>query len=115
MSHPSKVAEIASANKKGYRTYLYFICTDNADINVNRVARRVEKGGHRVGDEKVKSRYLNTLNNLYPAIKLVNRAYLFDNSGKKLSLLAEISEGSMQLKVNQFPNWFSKYILIHFK
>ncbi len=115
MSHPGKLKEIAAAKKRGYKTYLYFVCIDNKEINVSRVADRVAKGGHPVDDEKIRSRYPDTLKNLYSAIKLSDRVYLFDNSGKRLELIAEISEGSLQLKVNNPPQWFMKFVLPYYQ
>lgn len=41
MSHKSKIKEIAAAKKKGYKIYLYFVCIDNPDINIERVKDRV--------------------------------------------------------------------------
>ena len=55
MSHPSKIKELKKAKEKGYRIYLYFVCTDDAEINVNRVANRIEKGGHPVDVYKIRS------------------------------------------------------------
>ena len=115
MSHRSKIAELKKAKESNYKTYLYFVCTDDPEINVNRVASRVEKGGHAVNFDKIRSRYENTLKNLFPAIKLSNRAYLFDNSGKRLELIAEISEGALQLKVNNPPQWFMKFVLPYYQ
>lgn len=115
MSHPSKITEIRNANKNGYKIYLYFICTDDIEININRVANRVEQGGHAVNKNKISSRYEKTLENLYDAVKLSNRVYLFDNSGKNMELIAEIFEGALQLKVNDLPKWFVEYVLPHYE
>ena len=115
MSHRSKIDELKKAKKNGYKTYLYFVCTDDPEINVRRVASRVEKGGHPVAIYKIKSRYTSTLKNLFPAIKLVNRAYLFDNSGRELILIAEVFEGALQLKVNNPPHWFMDFVLPHYQ
>jgi predicted ABC-type ATPase len=115
MSHSSKIDELKKAQKNGYKTYLYFVCTDNPEINVDRVANRVGKGGHKVSVNKIRSRYPDTLKNLYPAIKYSNRAYLFDNSGKQLRLIAEIFEGALQLKDNNMPQWFLNYVLPHYQ
>ncbi|MEE4342266.1 hypothetical protein V2J66_11620 [Pseudomonas alliivorans] len=48
MSHPSKVEIMREARHRGYRTYLYFVSTENPEINVGRVAIRVREGGHPV-------------------------------------------------------------------
>jgi len=50
MSHSSKVNFIDQAKKTGFKTYLYFICTQDADINKQRVLNRVKKGGHAVDE-----------------------------------------------------------------
>ena len=115
MSHSSKIDELKKAKKIGYKTYLYFVCTDDPEINVSRVANRIEKGGHAVDVDRIRSRYINTLNNLYPAIKVAQRSYLFDNSGKELKLIAEGFEGKLQLKVNTPPQWFIDYVLPHYQ
>jgi len=114
MSHSSKLKEIGEAKNKGYKIYLYFICTDNPEINISRVENRVDKGGHNVETEKIRSRYPNTLKNLYPAIKLSDRVYLFDNSAKKQELIAEIFEGVLQLKTDKLPNWFMDYVITYY-
>src|SRR5665647_419725 len=115
MSHHFKITELKRAQKNGYKIYLYFVCTDDAEINVNRVANRVEKGGHAVNANKIRSRYGKTLKNLYDAIKVANRVYLFDNSGQTLELIAEIFDGALQLKVDNLPQWFINYVLPHYQ
>jgi len=117
MSHSSKVAEIKEANTNGYQSYLYFVCTDNSEINVSRVSNRVEKGGHDVNPVKIKERYYKTLENLYPAIQLCYKTFLFDNSGQKLTLIAEIYRGKeliLHVDSNEFPEWFNNYVLTNY-
>ena len=111
MSHRSKIDEIQLANKLGYRTYLYFICTDDPLINIDRVKNRIAKGGHPVSDEKIETRFHLTLKNLPRAIQKVSRAFLFDNSGKNMRLIAETYQNQLQLKSDELPNWFTKNVL----
>lgn len=112
MSHASKLDEITAAKNLGYRIYLYFICLDEPALNISRVKNRVEKGGHDVSPEKIISRYENTLTNLYPALKIADRAYLFDNSDDML-LVAEKNFNELILEVEEekFPNWFTKFVI----
>lgn len=114
MSHSSKVELLAEARGRGYRTYLYFVATDDPRINVSRVHRRVAQGGHSVPDEKIVSRYHRSLGLLMPAIWQTDRAYLFDNSvdGHERTWLAEITSGSiLTLKENSVPAWFKRAVL----
>jgi predicted ABC-type ATPase len=49
---------------------------------------------------------------LLDAIKLSDRAYLFDNSGTEHKLVAEIADGrDIQFDPAFIPNWFDRYVL----
>jgi predicted ABC-type ATPase len=111
MSHRSKVEILQSAQKSGYKTYLYFVSTIDPEINVGRVKSRVSLGGHFVSEEKIISRYINSLELLIDAIKASNRAYLFDNSFGRHKLIAEITNGNeVELMHDTQPNWYIKYV-----
>ena len=117
MSHTSKLQEIQEAKNQGYSTYFYFICIDDSEVNISRVKNRVNKGGHDVDATKIIERYSKTLNNLFPAIEICDKSYLFDNSGEKIKLIAEIQSGqSLKLHIDEkeFPNWFKNYVLKYF-
>ena len=80
MSHKDKIEFIRKANKSGYHSYLYFICTDDVRVNLERVRSRVKEGGHSVPTDKIKSRYFRSLELLYDALTVCYKSYLFDNS-----------------------------------
>jgi predicted ABC-type ATPase len=116
MSHASKVKMLAQAQRAGYRTYLYFIATDDPEINISRVRNRVKLGGHSVPEDRITSRYHRSLDLLLCAIRHANRAYVFDNSREGLDVpgkwIAEITEGrELELKSNQIPAWFKRAVL----
>ena len=115
MSHAGKVSELQNLTKSGYRLYFYFVCTDDPEVNVARVANRVEKGGHPVSKIKIIERYFRTLELLHKVLPLCYRAYLFDNSGKKQIMIAELYDGAMEIKTDAVPHWFINYVLPHFK
>ena len=48
MSHPSKVKLLEKAKAAGYRTYLYYVATDDPAINISRVQNRTKLDGHDV-------------------------------------------------------------------
>jgi len=116
MSHPSKIEELKEAKRIGYKTYLYFICIDDPEVNVSRVENRVLKGGHSVMPSKISSRYFNTLNNLIQMIEESDKCYLFDNSNDEFKLIAKIFNNQLLLLVNpeELPNWFIEYVLKYF-
>ena len=81
MSHSSKLEFFASAALKEFITVLYFISTSDPGVNVERVNQRVQTGGHDVPEDKILSRYVRTMA-LFPlALKIAERAFVYDNSG----------------------------------
>lgn len=112
MSSPDKVQLLAKSRQVGYRNYLYFVATDDPNINISRVEHRVQKGGHDVPNEKIVARYQRSLDLLWDAIQLTDRAYIFDNSGDKLLWLAEITAARhVEIKSDFDLFWFQKYIV----
>jgi len=107
MSHPSKIEFMQNAQAYGYRTYLYFVSTENPEINIDRVQIRVQEGGHPVRPDLVRKRYARALDLLPDAIAVSNRAYVFDNSGERAVWLAEITEGTeLEYRAEEIPDWF---------
>ena len=112
MSSPDKLNFLAKANQLGYRTYLYYVATEDPDINIGRVRQRVRNGGHNVPHDKIVSRYYRSLDLLMPAIKLTNRAYLFDNSGENQTWVGEVTEGkTLTMQSETKPVWFQQYVI----
>lgn len=113
MSHRGKVDLLERAQRLGYRTYLYYIATDDPLINCARVRNRVLQGGHDVPEDKIESRYARSLDLLMEAIRHTNRAYVWDNSGDGLErcLLAEVTEGrELVMRTDQMPAWFKRAV-----
>ena len=112
MSSPDKVKILKKAQHLGYKTYLYFVATEDPEINLLRINHRVKTGGHPVPNDKVIARYDRSLDLLFEAIKYTNRAYIFDNSGDAKTWVAEITNGTdIELQLNEVPIWFRKYVL----
>ena len=113
MSHISKLNEISYANALGYKTYLYFVCLDDPLLNVSRVNDRAGKGGHNVPEDRVLSRYERTLENLLPAMKIAQKAYLMDNSGNELVLVGVMKQGKITREIEKplRPNWYLNYVI----
>jgi predicted ABC-type ATPase len=114
-SHKSKLEFMADAKSKGYKVYLYFISTQQPLINIDRIHNRVEQGGHSVPEEKINSRYYRTMDNLLAAVRLADKAYLFDNSGietgKIFQNFAVVQNGEISMLADTAPVWFEEYIL----
>lgn len=111
MSSADKIGVLKKARDAGFKNYLYYIATDDPDINIQRVQNRVNAGGHTVPNDKICKRYYRSLDLLIEAIKLVDRAFIFDNSSSQDIWLAEVTpSGEIEIKVEELPNWFYKNI-----
>ena len=112
MSSPDKLGVLSNALDNGFRNYLYYVATEDPDINISRIKHRIRVGGHSVPKEKIVERYHRSLDLLLGAIILTNRAYIFDNSGESNVWIAEITDGKqIELKSNRIPLWFKKSVL----
>lgn len=111
MSSPDKVVLLQKAQQQGYRTYLYYVATEDPIINISRVQHRVKMGGHSVPEDKIVSRYERSLDLLVEAIRHTNRAYIFDNSKHQHIWLAEITDGRvLEMKTDRMPAWFKRTV-----
>lgn len=107
MSSADKVDFLCKAKQQGFRTYLYFVATEDPQINISRVAHRVRVGGHPVPEDKIVSRYYRSLDLLSEAVACSDRAYIFDNSGHERVWLAEVTNGvELEFKAEWIPHWF---------
>lgn len=112
MSGSDKLEILRLARTRHYRSYLYYICTDDVSINEARISNRVEQGGHSVPIDKLEKRYERSLVQLADAIKAVSRAYMFDNSGKEHRLIAAFENGDVvELYEDPLPRWFIEAVL----
>ena len=111
MSSPDKIAFLKTAQASGFRTYLYFVATQDPRINIARVRNRVLQGGHDVPEDKIVARYARSLALLPAAIAASSRTYIFDNSGSEQIYLAEITDGrQLQLQTQVVPVWFQNVL-----
>ncbi|MDA3839004.1 MAG: zeta toxin family protein, partial [Candidatus Delongbacteria bacterium] len=111
MSHPGKLDLIKEAKEKEYKIYLYFVSTEDPQINKYRVTVRVKQDGHPVKPRSIRNRYFRCMRNLKDAVKLTDRAYIFDNTDAS-QLIAEITDGwNVEIIDDEnIPYWFVKYL-----
>jgi predicted ABC-type ATPase len=120
-SHASKLDIMREANQVGYKVYLYFVSTEDPEINKYRVDVRVKANGHYVDPEKITQRYYRSLNFLFEAAQLSYQAYFIDNSkeskeGEKsanwfahFKLMKGKKRWDKIANEKEVPEWFKKY------
>lgn len=115
MSSPDKIEFLKEAKERGFHTYLYYVATEDPDINISRVESRVAEGGHPVPMDKIMERYHRSLDLLADAVQYANRAYIFDNSSDKKVWEAEVTDNDiLELKSDTMPFWFKTALLDKF-
>ncbi len=108
MSHPSKVAELQIAIKRGYETTVFFVATNNPELNAARVVDRVAQGGHDVPRDVITPRYNRTLALAPSALQYVSKAVVFDNSSLDgIQAQAELVNGRLELRTESPARWVS--------
>lgn len=107
LSAEDKIDFIQRAKNKGYFIRLFFISTESPAINARRVAQRVIEGGHDVPIPKIISRYSKSISNSAKIIKIIDRAYFYDNSidDQDPQLLFRAVDGTLKKQYNKINNW----------
>jgi hypothetical protein len=88
----------------GYQLTLCFVATQDATLNVERVKRRVQAGGHHVPEEKVRARHQRSLLLLPRAAETADLTFLYDNS-IDLTLLGYFTEGVWNPTASPVPTY----------
>ena len=101
---------LQKAKEKGFKVNLIFVGLPDFKRNIKRIVRRVADGGHDVPTEDIIRRYHRSINNLAMGLTLADRAFVFDNQGKKHQLIAVFEQGNIIRQADQFPGWFEKSI-----
>lgn len=94
--------EIAKENS--YEIVVYYIGLEDVQMHIDRVASRVEQGGHWIAEEDIRYRYGQSLKNLIPALAIADQVIIIDNTYEPL-IVAEIIQGNLIYCVESIPAW----------
>lgn len=108
---------LLQAAKSGTRVSVYYIGLNSVELNIKRVAERVERGGHDIPIEKIKERWEASLLNIIRLLPHLNELLVYDNS-KSVAIgaspqpeqLIKLSGGKIEgesksLLRKDFPEW----------
>ena len=85
---------------------------DLSVVSFNRSHVRVSQGGHDVPDEKLRSRFPRTLNNLHAAISRLPHVLIYDNSDLSVPYrpVAAFHHGRRSQFLGTVPEWLQPRI-----
>ena len=106
-SSPAKLQFLHDAKDAGFFVRMFFVGTDDPDINAARILNRVKEGGHGVPVQKIHDRFGKSLANLAAAIPLCDRTYVYDNSVdlQKAELQFRCVDGNLEKTYGTAHSW----------
>lgn len=81
---------------------MYYIGLQDVQMHIDRVASRVEQGGHWIAEEDIRYRYGQSLSNLKPALEISDEVTIIDNTGKP-EIVAEIKHSQISFCHEEIP------------
>jgi predicted ABC-type ATPase len=91
--------------ERGFKVLLIYIGTENVEINMARIVKRVQAGGHNVPELDVRRRYVRSLQNLSTAAETADQVLLFDNSEELRCQPIGLLDRSMHRWFPPVPAW----------
>ena len=120
-SHPSKLEFLKELKFYGYYVGTLLVSTESPEINVRRVASRVQAGGHDVPTDKIISRYYRFSNLIFDYYDVSDFFVAYDNSRDSSSesdssarlLLTKDLHGTTIEPACSEVEWIHRYLLDH--
>jgi predicted ABC-type ATPase len=82
----------------GYGVRIFFLWLPAAELNIERVALRVSRGGHDVAEADIRRRFRASVRNFLNVFRpLAERWYVFDNSATAPRLVAQSAGGGVSI------------------
>lgn len=91
---------VNKAKSLGFEIQLIYVMLESVELNVERVALRVRRGGHPVPEEKIRSRHEKSLAQLPWFFAQSELALIYDNSGATPRLVGQKKDGMSWVDVS---------------
>lgn len=108
MSGKRELELLRQAKAAGYKVNLVYCGVESPQRSLFRVETRVAAGGHHVPPVDVLRRYGRSMLNLSEALKIVDRALIFDNSKGRHRLAVTMEGGAIRILAKNLPEWLVK-------
>jgi predicted ABC-type ATPase len=90
----------------GGNVSVYYVGLESVGLHIDRVQQRVAHGGHDIPEEKIRSRYRSSFQNLASLLPKAARVELFDNSAEgSPRRVAVFRQGDMEWVSSDVPEW----------
>ncbi len=99
------VKQLKAAKEAGFFITLYFVGVNGVEISIDRVKKRVEKGGHGISEEVIRKRYNTMPDALSKVLPYCDRAFFYDNT-ERFRQIACYEKGEFTDLDADLPAWF---------
>lgn len=108
LSTHSYVNLIKRAHKGGYKVELIFLWLSSPDVAVERVAHRVQEGGHNIPEDVIRRRYAAGIRNLVEVYSsIVDRWLLIDNNAASVVVAETVNGQATVFDLDRYNKIFS--------
>ena len=81
---------IKEAKAAGYEIEIYFVCLNKVSLNISRIKKRVEMGGHHIPTNVVRRRFLRCFKNFWSLFRSLSDQWtIIDNSNGKPKMILD--------------------------
>lgn len=88
---------LRQAKMLGYEITLFFVWLNSFELAIERVASRVNKGGHNIPKDVIERRYAKGINNFNRYAPEADSWYIYDNSGPEYLLIAKSLDKNIEI------------------
>ena len=101
---------LESARQAGYTTKVFFISTEDPNLNVGRILLRTSRGGQSVPLEAIPDSHQEAMTNLPNARRCADDLLVYDNTpnGRGHRLVARFIAGELVKATNMSPEWLKE-------
>lgn len=96
---------IREANLNGFEVTMFYVGLGDFRLNIERVAARVQNGGHDIPTEDIIRRHTTSIQNLLAHIKLIDHLLVIDNSEVSGEIVLTAEYGIVTYLVEYSPIW----------
>jgi predicted ABC-type ATPase len=98
---------LETAKQSGYFIEMYYVGLDSVEISIERVAKRVEMGGHGIPEDDLRRRFEVSQNNLKKSINICDDIFVYDNS-LIFKQISTIQNGNLITRNDLGIEWFKR-------
>jgi predicted ABC-type ATPase len=97
LSSPKYRRIVERAKHMSFEVWLIYVFLRSAELQLQRIAARVAKGGHAVAEDKVRARRERSFDQLPWFLNAADAAWIYDNSGDRPELVGKKDRGVLRL------------------